>query len=362
MRSGFISKSNSISILLSYIVIASYFDIYECAISLPKNVKVPAILVFGDSIVDPGNNNYLQTISKANFLPYGRDFEGGKPTGRYSNGKIPSDLIAEELGIKELVPPYLDPSLKISDLLTGVSFASGASGFDPISAPEANALSLDDQLANFREYISKLKAAVGENTTSTIISESPYFVFAGSNDVTNTFLLPVRRFQYDTPAYATKLVQWAATFVQELYALGARRIALTNAPPCGCLPSQRTIAGGPLRECVANENELAVLFNNKLRSELRSLKQKLPGSKIVYLDIYTPLLDLIVNPSRYGFEVSNRGCCGTGTIEVIGLCRLAGVTCTDPSKYVFWDSFHPTETAYRIIVDYVAQQSIKEFF
>ena len=38
---------------------------------------------------------------------------------------------AEELGIKELVPAYLDPHLQPTDLPTGVSFASGATGFDP---------------------------------------------------------------------------------------------------------------------------------------------------------------------------------------------------------------------------------------
>lgn len=38
---------------------------------------------------------------------------------------------AAELGIKELVPAYLDPSLQIKDLPTGVSFASGGTGYDP---------------------------------------------------------------------------------------------------------------------------------------------------------------------------------------------------------------------------------------
>ena len=93
--------------------------------------------------------------------------------------------------------------------------------------------------------------------------------------------------------------------VQELYALGARMIFLTNAPPCGCLPSQRTIAGGPLRECVAKENQAAVLFNKKLSSGLPSLNQKLPGARIVVLDIYTPLLNLIMNPTRYGSSSSS---------------------------------------------------------
>lgn len=57
-----------------------------------KEIKVPALLVFGDSIVDPGNNNYIHTIGRANFPPYGRDFPHALPTGRYSNGKVPSDF------------------------------------------------------------------------------------------------------------------------------------------------------------------------------------------------------------------------------------------------------------------------------
>ena len=40
------------------------------------------MLVFGDSTVDPGNNNRLQTAAKANFLPYGVSFYGGKQAHR----------------------------------------------------------------------------------------------------------------------------------------------------------------------------------------------------------------------------------------------------------------------------------------
>jgi hypothetical protein len=38
------------------------------------------------------------------------------------------------MGIKEFVPAYLGTELSDFDLLTGVSFASGASGFDPLTA------------------------------------------------------------------------------------------------------------------------------------------------------------------------------------------------------------------------------------
>lgn len=40
---------------------------------------------------------------------------------------------AEEVGLKSAVPAYLDPDLKPQDLLTGVSFASGGSGYDPLT-------------------------------------------------------------------------------------------------------------------------------------------------------------------------------------------------------------------------------------
>lgn len=55
--------------------------------------NVTCILVFGDSSVDPGNNNVLHTTMKANFLPYGKDFFNGRPTGRFSNGRLTTDFI-----------------------------------------------------------------------------------------------------------------------------------------------------------------------------------------------------------------------------------------------------------------------------
>lgn len=53
---------------------------------------VPALCIFGDSVVDVGNNNRLLTVVKANFPPYGRDFAGHRPTGRFCNGKLATDF------------------------------------------------------------------------------------------------------------------------------------------------------------------------------------------------------------------------------------------------------------------------------
>ena len=87
---------------------------------------------------------------------------------------------------------------------------------------------------------------------------------------------------------------------KELYKLGARRIAILSAPPIGCVPSQRTLAGGIIRECAEKYNDAAKLFNSKLSKELDSLDRNLPNSNIVYIDVYNPLLDIIVNYQKYG--------------------------------------------------------------
>lgn len=54
-----------------------------------------ASFIFGDSLVDAGNNNYLPTLSRANIPPNGIDFKpsGGNPTGRYTNGRTIGDIV-----------------------------------------------------------------------------------------------------------------------------------------------------------------------------------------------------------------------------------------------------------------------------
>jgi hypothetical protein len=61
--------------------------------ALAARHNVSCILVFGDSSVDPGNNNILQTTMKGNFPPYGKDFFNARPTGRFSDGRLATDFI-----------------------------------------------------------------------------------------------------------------------------------------------------------------------------------------------------------------------------------------------------------------------------
>lgn len=56
--------------------------------------KAPANFVFGDSLVEAGNNNYIASLSKCNYVPFGIDF-GGQPTGRFTNGRTIVDIIGK---------------------------------------------------------------------------------------------------------------------------------------------------------------------------------------------------------------------------------------------------------------------------
>jgi len=73
-----------------------------------------------------------------------------------------------------------------------------------------------------------------------------------------------------------------------------------SAPPLGCLPSQRTLAGGLERKIVVNINNAVQIYNSKLSKELDSLNHNLQDSRIVYIDVYNPLFDIIVNYNKYG--------------------------------------------------------------
>ncbi|CAN1326549.1 GDSL esterase/lipase At3g14820 [Linum perenne] len=327
-----------------------------------ESSSVPAVFVLGDSLLDTGNNNYILTIVKSNIPPYGRDFPGHIPTGRPSNGRAFPDFIAEAFGVKKLVPPYLDPTLDIHQLLTGVSFASSASGYDPLTFETSNAISPDAQVGMLREYVTRMTAEVGVERTSSIISESAYFTFSGSNDISITYPL-LRSHQYDINSYTDLLITLAVDFhkvrflttiystasKQKLYEVGARKIGVLSIPPTGCLPAIRTTDGGLERICSEKMNEAVKLFNSKLTSAIAKLNQQLPGARIVLVDLYNPVLSLIQNPTPYGIEEVKRGCCGTGNIEVGILCVIPG-TCPDASKYLFWDGAHPTEAASSIIV------------
>lgn len=61
----------------------------------------PCYFIFGDSLVDSGNNNQLTSLARADYFPYGIDFPFG-PTGRFCNGKTTVDVIGNLIKKKTL--------------------------------------------------------------------------------------------------------------------------------------------------------------------------------------------------------------------------------------------------------------------
>ncbi|RLN17439.1 hypothetical protein C2845_PM02G13710 [Panicum miliaceum] len=346
--------------LLLVIATAVLVRPFCCAVDAPtpaaNQTRPPALFVFGDSIVDPGNNNALTTLIRCNFPPYGQDFPGHSATGRFSNGRVPSDILASRLGIKEYLPAYLGTQLSDFDLLTGVSFASGGCGFDPLTAELVSVLTMDNQLDLFKEYKEKLKRITGARRAGEIVATSVYMVVTGTDDLANTYFTTPFRRDYDLESYIEFVVRCASDFIKKLYGQGARRINVAGAPPIGCVPSQRTNAGGLERDCVPLYNQASVVLNAALEKEIKRLNgsAELPGSVLKYIDLYTPLLDMIQRPGAYGFDVTNRGCCGTGVFEVTMTCnRYTAHPCRDPSKFLFWDTYHLTERGYELLLEQI---------
>lgn len=64
-----------------------------------------------------------------------------------------------------------------------------------------------------------------------------------------------------------------------------------------------------------------------------------------------------------GFQVVDKGCCGTGDLEVSILCnQYTPVKCANVSDHIFWDSYHPTESAYKALVSPLLGENLNKFF
>lgn len=91
--------ANSCSIKLCYLafVLASSLSTTTPSNCFPGNDEETdhvALFIFGDSIFDAGNNNYINTSARfrANFWPYGESFFK-YATGRFSDGRLIPDFI-----------------------------------------------------------------------------------------------------------------------------------------------------------------------------------------------------------------------------------------------------------------------------
>ncbi|XP_078159770.1 GDSL esterase/lipase At2g23540-like [Carex rostrata] len=326
------------------------------------DLKRGASYVFGDSLVDSGNNNYFQTLSKADTRPNGIDFKasGGSPTGRFTNGRTIADISGELLGQISYAPPFLAPNTTGSVLLNGVNYASGGGGIlNGTGKLFVNRLGLDIQVDYFNQTRKQLDDLLGKAKAKQFLTEKSIFsITIGSNDFLNNYLLPVvstgTRISESPDNFIKDLIANLKIQLTRLYTLDARKFVVANVGPIGCIPYQKTINNIAENECVSLPNQLAKQYNGQLRELLAELNDNLPGAKFCLANVYDLVYELINNYEHYGFNTASQACCGNGGIYR-GLipCGPTTTMCEDRSKHVFWDPYHPSEASNLLMAKYI---------
>ncbi|XVF66101.1 hypothetical protein PTKIN_Ptkin10aG0007300 [Pterospermum kingtungense] len=319
------------------------------------SAKVPAIFIFGDSLVDVGNNNYINTLAKATF-PNGIDFCNKGSSGRFTNGRTVIDIVGKylvpqvtwpDLGNKDFTPPYLDPRTTGDKVLKGVNYASSGSGIlNDTGRVWGDHISLDEQISNFEETKKTIVSRIGRQETRRLLKYQALFVVViGINDLLFGQQVGCFRNQSCQAAYLKNLTSTFKSQLTRLYHLEARKIVVTNIPRIGCSPFERDI-NPSANDCVASLNRPIHSYNRRLKLMLMDLTANLKRSIYVYADIQAILEDILHNNKSYGFKNADSACCHSagvhgGLLPCFPLSRI----CPDRTKYVFWDAFHLTETS-----------------
>ncbi|KAI3855103.1 hypothetical protein MKX03_018497 [Papaver bracteatum] len=333
-----------------------FFSIFNFNTIITKGIgHVPAVIVFGDSLVDVGNNNYLKlSIMKSNFPPYGVDYPNWKATGRYSNGKNGADFFSEHLGLAT-APPYLTIKLapnKVEVLLDegGINFASGGAGIlNETNILFKQSISLNEQITYFRTVHGELMQQLGTVQAQTYLEKSVFLIAIGSNDILDKFQgvdLILGKKPVDNQ-FINSLIVILKSKLKTIYNLGARKFAVVGVGLVGCCPKLRS--NNPAGECNEQANHWSVEYNKAVKSVLQELKEELTDIHYSLINTYDVMVDFVQQPARYGFSEIKSACCGGGKLQIP--CLPITLYCKNRKGHIFWDLYHPTEAAAKIIMN-----------
>ncbi|VYS68981.1 unnamed protein product [Arabidopsis thaliana] len=319
--------------------------------------------IFGDSLVDVGNNNYIFTLSKADSSPYGIDFapSNGQPTGRFTNGRTISDIVGEALGAKSPPPPYLEPNTEANTILNGINYASGAAGIlDDTGLLFIGRVPLREQVSNFEKSREYMVRVIGENGTKEMLKNAMFTITIGSNDILNYIQPSIPFFSQDklpTDVLQDSMVLHLTTHLKRLHQLGGRKFVVVGVGPLGCIPFARALNLIPAGKCSEQVNQVVRGYNMKLIHSLKTLNNELRSedynTTFVYANSYDLFLKLVLNYQLFGLKNADKPCCG-GYFPPFACFKgpnqnSSQAACEDRSKFVFWDAYHPTEAANLIV-------------
>ncbi|KAJ9563303.1 hypothetical protein OSB04_008463 [Centaurea solstitialis] len=340
--------ARELTVLLSVLVVVA-FSQHE-AFLVAGEPQVPCYFIFGDSLVDSGNNNELETKAKANYEPYGIDFPKGV-TGRFTNGRTMADIIGELLGFPNFIPPFA--TVSDEEINTGVNYGSGSAGIREESGSHlGDRISLDRQLLNHETTISRLSVLQNNKTfTDEYLQKCIYLSNIGSNDYINNYLIPntyTTSNTYTTDQYAAVLVQQYSQQLKvyyhadiRLYNLGARKIVVFGLGLIGCAPAEIARFGTDGKPCVESINDAVKLFNDNLKDLVDELNKDNSDATFTFINLAS-----ISAPQGDVEIVPNVPCC---QVREDGQCVDNSSPCPIRAMSVFYDGFHPSEIANTLV-------------
>ncbi|CAL5209130.1 unnamed protein product [Lathyrus oleraceus] len=299
-----------------------------------NNVK---LFVFGDSYVDTGN--FLNSSSYKH--PYGITFPG-KPTGRFSDGRVLTDYIASFLKIKTPTPYSFRNS---STLQYGINFAHGGTGVFQTLINGPNMTLQIDSLEKLIKQNVYTKQDLKSSIALVSASGNDYIAFISNRSIT------------EIQSFTTSLINQISINVQRIHGLGINKIAIGLLEPIGCMPPITQVTFH--LTCVDLLNLVSENHNQVLLKNLLQLNQQLGKSVFVPLDLYNAFLSTIetmqknrndnsalMNPLEFCCkgECSKNSC---GSVDDNGEKKYS--LCEKPEVSFFWDKVHPSQNGWNAV-------------
>ena len=286
------------------------------------------IVSFGDSLSDVGT-----------YAPLASVLGGGRFTT--NPGQVWSQDVAQYYG-DTLTAAY---TIDITHKLTAQSGLGYAEGGATVATPANTYDFLSDVIGNIEmpvnQQVSSYLAAHG-----TFSANQLALVWAGSNDVLRAGALPAAAAIVQTAANA--LAQVVAQIVQN----GAAHVVLVNVPNVGLSPKGIAQPDGG-----ANLTQLSQLFNDDLNAALQGTGLQ---GKVIQVDSYTWVNQMVANFQANGFAVSNTGvACDPAKTphQTALLCSPSTYVASNADQtYMFADDLHPSTRLHTLFAQYVEQQ------
>lgn len=340
----------------------------------------PAIFNFGDSNSDTGG---LSAAFGQAPSPNGETYFH-HPAGRYSDGRLILDFIAESLGVPHL-SAYLDSVG--SNFSHGANFATAGSTIRPQNTTQSQSgyspISLNVQSVQYSDFKKRSQIVRSQGGIfETLMPKADYFSKAlytidiGQNDLTAGYKLNLTTEQ--VKANVPDMLGQFSNAVKQIYAVGGRSFWIHNTGPVGCLPYSLdrfliTAAQIDKYGCATPFNEVSQFFNHGLKEAVVQLRKDLPQAAITYVDIYSLKYTLTTQAKKIGFKQPFVACCGHGgkynynsqrrcgaKITVNGTEVLIANSCKDPSVRIIWDGVHFTEAANKWIFQQIVNGSFSD--